>query len=59
VHWAPTTKVANAVAGVVDALTVSKSGYDSSMRWVSGHDDDDEAFRELQGEHADAVRLLG
>jgi hypothetical protein len=34
--------VANAVAGVVDVLTASKSGYDRSMRWVSGpHDDDD------------------
>jgi len=29
------------VAGVVDSLTASKSGYDSSMRWVSGPYDDD------------------
>jgi hypothetical protein len=35
---APTTHddVANAVAGVVDMLTAGNSGYDSSMRWVSG-----------------------
>jgi len=33
--------VANAVAGVVDVLTASKSGYDTSMRWVSGPYDDD------------------
>jgi hypothetical protein len=32
--------VANAVAGVVDLLTGSR-GYDSSMNWVSGPDDDD------------------
>jgi hypothetical protein len=31
--------VANSVAGVVDVLTGSK-GYDSSMNWVSGPDDD-------------------
>jgi hypothetical protein len=35
--------VANAVAGVVDVLSASKSGYDTSMRWVSGpYDDDDD-----------------
>ena len=28
--------LANAVAGVVDVLTASKSGYDTSMRWVCG-----------------------
>jgi hypothetical protein len=33
--------VANAVAGVVDVLTASKSKYDSSMSWVSGPYDDD------------------
>jgi hypothetical protein len=34
--------LANAVAGVVDVLTASKSVYDS-MRWVSGpYDDDDD-----------------
>jgi hypothetical protein len=45
---APTTHddVANAVAGVVDVLTAGNSGYDSSMRWVSGRfdDDDDDGF---------------
>ena len=33
--------VANAVAGVVDVLTASKSGYDGSFSWVCGPYDDD------------------
>jgi hypothetical protein len=33
--------VANAVAGVVDVLTASKSGYDGSMRRVSAPYDDE------------------
>jgi hypothetical protein len=34
--------LANAVAGVVDVLTASEFGYDSSMRWVNGPFDDDD-----------------
>ena len=33
--------VANAVAGLVDVLITSKSGYDSSLSWVCGPYDDD------------------
>ena len=33
--------VANAVAGVVDVLTASKSGYDGSLSWVCGPYDDE------------------
>jgi hypothetical protein len=34
--------VSNAVAGVVDVLLTGSRGYDSSMSWISGPDDEDD-----------------